>query len=1063
MQPMKTGQGEERAETPLHRETADLANVSVSAGFIRRPVGTSLLAAGLLLLGLVAYHFLPIAPLPQVDFPTISVNASQPGADPETMASSVAAPLERRFGQIAGVTEITSSSSLGTASVTIQFDLNRDINGAARDVQAAINAAGGELPAGLPNPPTYRKINPADSPIMVLALTSDTLPLSQVYNVADQVLGQRLSQVTGVSQVNINGGAKSAVRVQVNPVALASMGMGLEDIRNVLANVNVDSPKGSLSDAQQSYVIASNDQLSVAADYRPIIVAQKNGTPVPLGSIATVIDAQENSQMAGWSNGKRAVLLTIQKQAAANVIDITDQIHAMLPQLERWMPPGVKLTVLSDRTQTIRASVHDVQITLMLSIGLVIVVMFLFLRRFWPTFIAGTTVPLSLAGTFGVMYLCGYSLDNLSLMALTVSVGFVVDDAIVVIENIVRFMENGATPLEAALQGARQIGFTVISISISLVAVFIPILFMSGLVGRLFHEFAVTLSVAILVSCVVSLTLTPMLCGRFLKPEHPDRSRGRFYETSERFFEGLLALYERGLKWVLRHQIFTLLVTVLVFFLTVHMYRIMPTGLFPQQDTGLLMCISEAAQDISFEAMSAKQQQAAAIVAADPAVATVGSFVGGSSMNTGRMFVSLKPFPERKVGIDAVVARLRPKLARIEGMGVFLIAAQDIRAGGRSGKGAYTYALESSDLAQLQHWTPLLVDKLKKYPQLKDVTTDQQVSGLQENVVIDRDAAARLGIQPSAIDDVLSDAFGQRQVSVVYTQQNQYRIVLEAEPRFLTEAASLDKIYIASTNGKQVPLSTVAKFELVNTALSVNHQGQFPATSLTFNLDPGTSLGDATVLIQRAADELHLPSSIVGSFQGTAKVFQSSQSSQIWLILTAIAAVYIVLGVLYESLIHPLTILSTLPSAGLGALLALWLTANDLSLVAMIGIILLIGIVKKNAIMMVDFALEAERVEGMSPEEAIFQACIVRFRPIMMTTMSALLGAVPLAIGMGTGSELRKPLGVAIVGGLVVSQALTLYTTPVVYLFFEHLRARWQKRGGRRVKTPDLALAPSHA
>jgi hydrophobe/amphiphile efflux-1 (HAE1) family protein len=1038
--------------------------MNISEGFIRRPIGTSLLAAGLLLLGLVAYHFLPIAPLPQVDFPTISVSATQPGADPSTMASSVAAPLERRFGQIAGVSEITSSSSLGSTQVTIQFDLSRDINGAARDVQAAINAASGELPVGLPSPPTYRKINPADAPIMVLGLTSDLLPLSQVYNVADQILGQRLSQVSGVSQVNINGGAKSAVRVQVNPAALASMGLGMEDIRNVLAGVNVDSPKGSLSDARQSYVINSNDQLNSAADYRTIIAAQHGGTPVPLGSIAQVIDGQENDLMAGWFGTKRAVLLTIQKQAAANVIDITDQIHAMLPQLERWMPPSVHLAVLSDRTQTIRASVHDVQVTLMISIGLVILVMFLFLRRVWPTFIAGTAVPLSLTGTFGVMYLCGYSLDNLSLMALTVSVGFVVDDAIVVIENIVRFIEHGATPLEAALKGARQIGFTVISISISLVAVFIPILFMGGLIGRLFHEFAVTLSVAIVVSCIVSLTLTPMLCARFLKPEDPDRARGRFYETSERFFTGMLAVYERGLKWVLRHQTFTLWVALGVFVVTVWLYRIVPTGLFPSQDTGIMMAITEAAQDISFKAMSAKQQQAAAIIAADPAIATIGSFVGGGADNSGRMFISLKPIGERHISIDEVVARLRPKLARIEGLGVFLIPAQDIRAGGRSGKGQYVYALESADLAELQHWTPLLVNELRKYPQIKDLTTDQQLRGLQENIVIDRDAAARLGIQPDAIDAALNDAFGQRQVSVIYTQQNQYHVVLEADPRFQKEAVSLNQIYVKSSSGVEVPLNSVAHFEMGNTALSVNHQGQFPATSLTFNLDPGTSLGQATAIIQKAANDLHLPGTIIGSFQGTAKVFQASQSSQPLLLLTAVVAVYIVLGVLYESLVHPLTILSTLPSAGLGALLGLLFMGDDLSLVAMIGIILLIGIVKKNSIMMVDFALEAEREEGLSPEEAIYQACVVRFRPIMMTTMAALLGALPLAIGMGVGSELRKPLGVAIVGGLLVSQALTLFTTPVVYLAIEKLRQRYTRRKPRPAPSADKArLRPLEA
>ena len=1033
--------------------------MNISEPFIRRPVGTSLLAAGVLLLGAVAYYFLPVAPLPKVDFPTISVGAQEPGVDPQTAASSLAAPLERRFAQIAGVSEITSVSSLGGSSITIQFDLNRDINGAARDVQSAINAASGELPSGLPQPPSYRKVNPSDAPVMVLAMTSDALPLSQIYNLADQIIGQRISQVEGVSQVVIGGGAKSAVRVQMNPVALASMGLSLEDIRTALSQANVLSPKGAFDGEQQRFVIASNDQLTHADQYLPIIVAQHNGAAVPLRDVGTAIDAQENRDQAGLFNNKRAVLLVIFKQPDANVVRTTDQIHAILPQLRSWLPPSVHLDVMSDRTTTIRASVRDVQLTLVITMGLVVMVMFLFLRRFWPTFISGVTMPLSLAGTFGVMWVCGYSLDNLSLMALTVSTGFVVDDAIVVIENIVRFIEKGEPPLQAALKGARQIGFTVISISLSLIAVFIPLLFMGGLIGRLFHEFAVTLSVAILVSMVVSLTLTPMLCGQFLKAEDHSRRRGMIDRLSESGFNAMHKFYERTLKWVLHHEYTMLIVTAAVIVATVYLYFVVPKGFFPQQDTGQMTGTTEAAQDISFEAMREKQDEVVKIVMADPAVQAVGSFFGGgafgAALNNGRMFISLKPKgigkDDRKDGAGVVIARLRQKLAKIPGAQLFLQPNQDIRVGGRASKGLYQYALTDQNIDELNAWAPRLVSKLHDYPQIKDPTSDQQFRGLQETVVIDRDAAARLGIQPQAVDSTLYSAFGQRQVSIIYTQQNQYHVVLEVDPKFQLDPSSLDRIYVKSPSGNQVPLSTIAHFQLDNTPLSVNHQGQFPCVTISFNTGPGVSLGEATLIIQRAAKELGMPSTIRGNFAGTAQVFQSSLATEPLLIFTALIAVYIVLGMLYESLIHPLTILSTLPSAGLGALLGMLVTGNELSIVSIIGIILLIGIVKKNAIMMVDFALDAERHEGLTPEQSIYQACLVRFRPIMMTTLAAMFGALPLAIGMGIGSELRKPLGVAIVGGLIVSQILTLYTTPVIYLALDQLRQRKTKRAADAV------------
>jgi hydrophobe/amphiphile efflux-1 (HAE1) family protein len=1016
--------------------------MNISAPFICRPRGTSLLALGLLLLGGLAYFFLPIAPLPNVDFPTISVNASLPGVDAETAATSLASPLERHLGQIPGVIEMTSSSTLGGSSITIQFDLDRNIDGAARDVQAAINAAAHDLPPNMPSPPTYRKVNPAGAPVMILAMTSDTVPLAQVYNLADGIISQRLSQIPGVSQVPLWGGAKTAVRVQVDPAQLAGLGMSMDGIQKFLANANHYAPLGSIQSGGHSYNISANDQLMKASDYRSLVIAETNGIPIPLSSVATIKDGTENTLQGGWCDGKLAVMMPVLKEPDANVIEIVKKIQAILPQLRAWLPPGVHLSVMSDRTQTIRASVDDVQFTLILTSALVVLVMFLFLRRLGPTFIAGVTVPLALAGTFGVMWLCNYSLDNLSLMALTVSVGFLVDDAIVVIENIVRYIEKGHAPLEAALLGARQIGFTVVSMSLSLVAVFLPILLMGGVVGRLFHEFAVTLSASILVSAVISLTLTPTLCARVLRKED-HATEGPLGMWLEARFTECFQFYRRGLDWVLDHRRVTQGLTLATIFGTFFLFYVIPKGFFPEQDTGMMFGTTEASQDISYAAMVKKQQALAKIVSEDPAVASVGSAIssgGGSTVNNGRLFIALKPLSERKVSVDEVINRLRPQFAAVKGAKLFLNPVQDLRMGGRPTKAQYQYALRSDHLADLLKWAPKLVASLQTYPQLADVNSDQQFQGRQVKVVIDRNLAGSFGIQPTQVDSALYSAFGQRQVSTMYSTINQFHVVLEANPELLGDPTYLDKIYVPSSTGRMIPLSTIAHFEYESIPLSVNHQGQFPVVTFSFNLMPGASLGEAEKIIDEAQRDLKMPASIKGGFAGNALLMQDSTSSLPLLVLAAILTVYIVLGMLYESLIHPLTILSTIPTAGVGALLALMIVHMELSIVGWIGIILLVGIVKKNAIMMVDFAIEAQRERGKTPREAIHEAALVRFRPILMTSAAALFGAVPLAVGMGVGSELRQPLGVAIVGGLLLSQALTLFTTPVIYLAMERVR-----------------------
>jgi HAE1 family hydrophobic/amphiphilic exporter-1 len=1015
---------------------------SISSPFIRYPIATSLLMAGILFVGLVAYPLLPVAPLPQVDFPTIQVAATLPGASPETMASSVAQPLERQLAQIPGVAQMTSTSSLGTAAVTIQFDLNRAIDGAANDVQAAINAAGGQLPKNLPSPPTYRKVNPADSPIMLLSATSDTLPITEVSDSVDAQLAQQISQISGVAQVSIGGQQKPAVRIQIDPAKLVAKNLALEDVRAQIAITTVDAPKGNIDGATRSYTIYANDQLPQSKDWNDVIIAYRNGGPLRIRDIGQAVTGPEDAKQAAWANGKRGVFLVIFKQPGANVIETVDKIKAALPRLVAAIPPTVKIDVLSDRTQTIRAAVEDVQYTLLLTIALVVMVIFVFLRSVWATIIPSITVPLALLGACALMWVFGYTLDNLSLMALTISVGFVVDDAIVMLENITRYIEEGDTPMEAAFKGAGEIGFTIVSISISLVAVLIPLLMMGGIIGRLFREFAVTLTMAIFVSLVVSLTLTPMMASRFLR-EEKHAKHGRLYQMSENAFDAMLRAYERGLDLVLRWRLTTLFVFFATLALSVYLFVIIPKGFFPQQDTGLISASSEAAQDISFADMKVHQEELGKIVQSDPDVASVAMSIGGSggALNTGRMFITLKPRNERNANAMQIIARLRPKLEKVQGARLFMQAAQDIRLGGRATRTQFEYTLQDANLGELNEWAPKILAKMQTLPELRDVASDQQTKGTTLTLTIDRDNASRFGIQPQLIDDTLYDAFGQRQVAQYFTQLNSYHVILEILPELQGKLDTLDKIYIKSpTTGDQVPLSAFAKWTTVPVRpLSISHQGQFPAITISFNLAQGVALGQATEAVQNAMQQLSAPSTLNGTFQGTAQAFQQSLGTVPLLIMAALVVVYLILGILYESYIHPLTILSTLPSAGVGALAILMAFGFDFSLIALIGIILLIGIVKKNGIMLVDFAISAERDEHLSPEEAIRKAAILRFRPIMMTTMAALLGGVPLMLGTGTGSEIRQPLGYAMVGGLIVSQMLTLFTTPVIYVYLDKL------------------------
>ncbi len=1028
--------------------------MSISAPFIRRPIGTSLLAAALLLSGILAFNFLPVASLPRVDFPVIGVGAALPGADPQTMASAVATPLERQFGRISGVNQMTSTSQLGSTSIVLQFDLNRNIDAAGRDVQAAINAARSQLPANLPSNPTYRKANPADAPILILALTSDTETVPQMYDAADSILAQKLAQVSGVGQVFVGGAAQPAVRAEVNPMLLNKLGVGLDTVRTALNAANANLAKGEVSNRTTSWSLDDTDQLFTADQYRPLIVAYRNGGAVRLGDVADVQDSVSDVRNIGLANGKPSVLIIVFRQPGANIIETVDRVIALLPYLQSSISPAISLTVAMDRTVTVRASVKDIEFTLILSIILVILVVFAFLRTVRATIIPSIAVPLSLVGTFGGMYLLGFSLDNLSLMALAISTGFVVDDAIVVLENITRYVEQGMDAVQAAFKGAAEIGFTVLSMSVSLVAVFIPLLLMGGIVGRLFREFAITLSVAIAVSLLVSLTTTPTMCAKFLRPPAKDERHNRFYRGSEWVFDKTLATYTHALKWVLEYQLITLVVTILVACLSVYLYIKVPKGFFPQQDTGRIMGSVQAAQDISFQAMRDKMQRYVTIVMTDPAVSSVVGFAGGNTIsNQGRFFIMLKPLAERgrcpnrhfwqscpNVTADNVITRLRGKLSAVPGATLFLQSAQDLTIGGRQSNAQYQYTLQGEDLNELNTWAPQLLTKMRGLQELRDVSTDQQDKGLQAQLVIDRDTASRLGVAAQTIDNALYDAFGQRQVSTMYRPLNQYHVVMEVAPQFQQTTEALQNIYLRSSSGAPIPLAAFTHFTPSNIPLAVNHQSQFPSVTISFNLAPGISLGQATLAINNAEQSIGFPSTIQASFQGTAAAFQDSLSSERVLIFTALVTVYIVLGMLYESYIHPITILSTIPSAGVGALLALLLTHNELNVIGTIGIILLIGLVKKNAIMMIDVALEVERSQGKKPAEAIYEACLLRFRPIMMTTMAALLGGLPLALGSGTGSELHRPLGITIVGGLIVSQALTLFTTPVVYVYLDRLR-----------------------